>query len=116
MLLLQLAFCCGKLLVQSQHPGGHPDPPAAWGRLGPNERAGVYHHHIGLNTWESRGGEPPAAGDVIAMQSDILDHCDRMGDRFAVLDSLRNADADGVRFLLGLPGPIWVDGPGVPVD
>ena len=27
-----------------------------------------------------------------------------------------NADADGVRFLLGLPGPIWVDGPGVPVD
>lgn len=23
-------------------------------------------------------------------------------------------DGDGVRFLLGLPGPIWVDGPGVP--
>ncbi len=21
--------------------------------------AGDYHHHIGLNTWESRGGEPP---------------------------------------------------------
>ncbi|MFC1660393.1 VOC family protein [Gemmatimonadota bacterium] len=21
--------------------------------------AGGYHHHIGLNTWESRGGEPP---------------------------------------------------------
>jgi hypothetical protein len=27
-----------------------------------------------------------------------------------------NVDADGVRFLLGLPGPIWVDGPGVPSD
>lgn len=27
-----------------------------------------------------------------------------------------NADAAAVRFLLGLPGPIWVDGPGVPVD
>jgi catechol 2,3-dioxygenase len=24
--------------------------------------AGGYHHHIGLNTWESRGGNPPAAG------------------------------------------------------
>ena len=24
--------------------------------------AGGYHHHIGLNTWESRGGKPPAAG------------------------------------------------------
>src|SRR5436305_15180020 len=24
--------------------------------------AGGYHHHIGLNTWESEGGHPPAAG------------------------------------------------------
>jgi catechol 2,3-dioxygenase len=24
--------------------------------------AGGYHHHIGLNTWESRGGSPPAKG------------------------------------------------------
>ncbi|HZS42899.1 MAG TPA: VOC family protein [Candidatus Paceibacterota bacterium] len=24
--------------------------------------AGGYHHHIGLNTWESLGGTPPAAG------------------------------------------------------
>jgi catechol 2,3-dioxygenase len=24
--------------------------------------AGGYHHHIGLNTWESRGGTPPPAG------------------------------------------------------
>ncbi|WP_047487255.1 VOC family protein [Terriglobus sp. TAA 43] len=24
--------------------------------------AGGYHHHIGLNTWESEGGQPPAAG------------------------------------------------------
>jgi len=24
--------------------------------------AGGYHHHIGLNTWESRGGKPPSAG------------------------------------------------------
>ena len=24
--------------------------------------AGGYHHHIGLNTWESEGGPPPAPG------------------------------------------------------
>ena len=24
--------------------------------------AGGYHHHIGLNTWESQGGQPPAPG------------------------------------------------------
>ena len=24
--------------------------------------AGGYHHHIGLNTWESKGGTPPARG------------------------------------------------------
>jgi catechol 2,3-dioxygenase len=24
--------------------------------------AGDYHHHVGLNTWESRGGAPPAVG------------------------------------------------------
>src|SRR5512139_1645213 len=24
--------------------------------------AGGYHHHIGLNTWESRGGAPPPPG------------------------------------------------------
>ena len=24
--------------------------------------AGDYHHHIGLNTWESNGGKPPPMG------------------------------------------------------
>ena len=24
--------------------------------------AGGYHHHIGLNTWESKGGDPPSRG------------------------------------------------------
>jgi catechol 2,3-dioxygenase len=34
-------------------------------RFGPGAAfisAGGYHHHIGLNTWESRGGPPPAPG------------------------------------------------------
>ena len=26
--------------------------------------AGGYHHHIGLNTWESAGGSPPQAGST----------------------------------------------------
>lgn len=26
--------------------------------------AGGYHHHIGLNTWESQGGRPPAPGST----------------------------------------------------
>jgi catechol 2,3-dioxygenase len=26
--------------------------------------AGGYHHHIGLNTWESQGGTPPPAGST----------------------------------------------------
>ncbi len=26
--------------------------------------AGGYHHHIGLNTWESQGGQPPAPGST----------------------------------------------------
>ena len=26
--------------------------------------AGGYHHHLGLNTWESRGGSPPSRGST----------------------------------------------------
>ena len=37
------------------------------GRLGDQAAflsAGGYHHHIGLNTWESRGGSPPPRGST----------------------------------------------------
>lgn len=33
-----------------------------YGREAAFVSAGGYHHHIGLNTWESRGGPPPAPG------------------------------------------------------
>jgi catechol 2,3-dioxygenase len=36
-------------------------------RMGPQAAflsAGGYHHHIGLNTWESRGGNPPPPGST----------------------------------------------------
>jgi catechol 2,3-dioxygenase len=26
--------------------------------------AGGYHHHVGLNTWQSRGGDPPPPGST----------------------------------------------------
>ena len=34
--------------------------------------AGGYHHHIGLNTWESRGGKPPAPGTTGLFHAAIL--------------------------------------------
>jgi catechol 2,3-dioxygenase len=34
--------------------------------------AGSYHHHIGLNTWESRGGAPPAPGTTGLYHTAIL--------------------------------------------
>jgi catechol 2,3-dioxygenase len=48
-----LAFYCGVLGFELQQ------------RLGPSAAfisAGGYHHHIGLNTWESAGGTSPAPG------------------------------------------------------
>jgi catechol 2,3-dioxygenase len=48
-----LAFYCGVLGFQLMQRRG---PQAAF------ISAGGYHHHIGLNTWESRGGQPPAPG------------------------------------------------------
>ena len=34
--------------------------------------AGGYHHHIGLNTWESRGGRPPSRGSTGLYHAAIL--------------------------------------------
>lgn len=33
-----------------------------WGDSAAFLSAGGYHHHLGLNTWQSRGGSPPPAG------------------------------------------------------
>jgi catechol 2,3-dioxygenase len=34
--------------------------------------SGDYHHHIGLNTWESKGGTPPQAGTTGLYHTAIL--------------------------------------------
>jgi catechol 2,3-dioxygenase len=46
--------------------------------------AGDYHHHIGLNTWESLGGKPPAPGTTGLYHVAIL-----YPDRAALADALR---------------------------
>ena len=38
------------------------DVKQRWGGEAAFIAAGDYHHHIGLNTWQSRGGSPPAPG------------------------------------------------------
>jgi catechol-2,3-dioxygenase len=48
--------------------------------------AGGYHHHIGLNTWHSRGGSPPPAGHTGLYHVAIL-----YPDRATLGDALRRA-------------------------
>src|SRR6476659_10816617 len=50
-----LAFYCGVLGFELTMRYG---PSAAF------VSAGGYHHHIGLNTWESAGGSPPPKGST----------------------------------------------------
>ena len=53
--------------------------------------AGGYHHHIGLNTWESRGGSQPPAGSTGLYHLAI-----RYPDRRTLADALRRLEAAGV--------------------
>jgi catechol 2,3-dioxygenase len=55
--------------------------------------AGGYHHHIGLNTWESQGGQPPAPGTT------GLYHV-------AILYPTRAALADALRRLIAAKVPL----------
>jgi catechol 2,3-dioxygenase len=53
--------------------------------------AGGYHHHIGLNTWESLGGAPPAPGTTGLYHLAI-----RYPDRATLGDALRRLEAAGI--------------------
>src|SRR5436189_3208091 len=48
-----LAFYCGVLGFELTQRYGRDEAFIS---------AGGYHHHIGLNTWESAGGQPPPSG------------------------------------------------------
>jgi catechol 2,3-dioxygenase len=70
-----LAFYCGVLGFELQQRFGEQ---AAF------VSAGGYHHHIGLNTWESRGGSQPPPGTTGLYHFAI-----RYPDRRALADALR---------------------------
>ncbi|NVO16207.1 MAG: VOC family protein [Rhodoplanes sp.] len=53
--------------------------------------AGGYHHHIGLNTWESKGGSPPPRGTTGLFHVAIL-----YPTRATLADALRRLIAAGV--------------------
>jgi catechol 2,3-dioxygenase len=53
--------------------------------------AGGYHHHVGLNTWESRGGKPPALGTTGLYHLAIL-----YPTRPQLADALRRLMAAGI--------------------
>jgi catechol 2,3-dioxygenase len=58
-----LSFYCGVLGFELMQRMG---PAAAF------ISAGGYHHHIGLNTWESKDGHPPAPGTTGLFHTAIL--------------------------------------------
>jgi catechol 2,3-dioxygenase len=63
-------------------------------RYGPSAAfisAGGYHHHIGLNTWESKGGSPPPPGSTGLYHVAIL-----YPNRAALADALRRLIKAGI--------------------
>jgi len=77
-----LAFYCGVLGFEVKQRYGDQAAFVA---------AGGYHHHIGLNTWESRGGSPPAPGTTGLYHVAIL-----YPTRAALADALRRLIAADV--------------------
>jgi catechol 2,3-dioxygenase len=53
--------------------------------------AGGYHHHLGLNTWESLGGPPPPPGSTGLFHTAIL-----YPTRAALADALRRVTGAGI--------------------
>ena len=54
--------------------------------------AGGYHHHIGLNTWESKGGSPPAPGTTGLFHTAIV-----YPTRAALAEALRRLREAGIQ-------------------
>ena len=78
-----LGFYCGVLGFQLMQ---------RFGREAAFISAGGYHHHIGLNTWESAGGRPPAPGTTGLYHLAIL-----YPTRAALADALRRLIDAGIK-------------------
>ena len=68
------------------------EEPARYGDQAVFLSAGGYHHHIGLNTWESQGGTPPPPGHTGLYHVAI-----RYPDRQSLADALRRLGDAGIR-------------------
>jgi catechol 2,3-dioxygenase len=88
--------------------------------------AGGYHHHIGLNTWESLGGSPPPSGRtglyhlaiVYPLRAQLADALRRLLSAGIPLEGasdhgvsealyLRDPDANGVELYWDRPRNLW---------
>ena len=88
--------------------------------------AGGYHHHIGLNTWESEGGSPPPPGTtglyhvaiLYPTRAALADALVRLAEAGIPLDGasdhgvsealyLRDPDGNGVELYRDRPEPEW---------
>ncbi len=77
-----LAFYCGVLGFQLT---------ARYGTQAAFFSAGGYHHHFGINTWESKGGAPPPRGATGLYHTAIL-----YPSRASLADALRRLITAGV--------------------
>jgi catechol 2,3-dioxygenase len=77
-----LAFYCGVLGFQLMQ---------RYGSQAAFFSAGGYHHHFGINTWESRNGPPPPRGTTGLYHTAVL-----YPTRSALADALRRLIAAGV--------------------
>lgn len=88
--------------------------------------AGGYHHHIGLNTWESEGGSPPPPGStglyhvaiLYPTRADLANALKRLIENGIQLDGasdhgvsealyLRDADGNGIELYCDRPKSEW---------
>jgi catechol 2,3-dioxygenase len=112
-----LQFYCGVLGFEEQQRFG---TEAAF------ISAGGYHHHIGLNTWESKGGQPPPPGRtglyhlaiLYPTRATLADAVRRLNDAGIELDGaadhgvseaiyLRDPDGNGVELYHDRPDSEW---------
>src|SRR5437764_11235630 len=97
-----------------------------YGRQAAFLSAGGYHHHIGLNTWESAGGSPPPEGAtglyhlaiVYPSRADLADALRRLRQHGVLLEGasdhgvsealyLRDPDGNGVELYWDRPKEQW---------